>query len=112
LLGARAAVLHDLAARGYGGPLEVDVVEDALVARRWWVASWPAGAAFLAGQVAQDVQERLRDDHEQSWPVCAAQECPAPEVHELHIDPDLGPDPHWVCQTSGIRVARLGTLSG
>ena len=31
--------------------------------------------------------------------------------HELRIEPELGPDPHWVCERAGISVSRLGQLT-
>lgn len=109
LLTARALVLRDLQARGLDSPAAVDVVEDTLTARRWWVEQWPDGAAFVAGQVAQDVQDRLLDDGLGRWPLCTG--CPPDEdPHALHIQPDLGPDPQWVCEKSGTRVAPLGGL--
>jgi hypothetical protein len=105
---ARAAVLADLAACGLARPATVDVVEDVVVARRWWVRQWPEGASAVAGQIAQDVQDRLRDDEGTRWPECSA--CPEPAVHVLRVTPDLGPDPRWVCEESGTQVAALGRL--
>ena len=29
--------------------------------RRWWLEQWPAGEEFIAGLIAQDVQEQLAD---------------------------------------------------
>lgn len=110
LLVARAEVVHDLAARGIADATAVDVVEDAVAARRWWLDTWPDGAGFVAGQVAQDVQEGLLDGPGRRWPLCATPDCPVAEPHELRIDPDLGPSPHWVCENAGVRVAPLGAL--
>jgi hypothetical protein len=31
-------------------------------------------------------------------------------VHSLLLEPELDPDPHWVCGESGIDVASLGRL--
>jgi hypothetical protein len=68
----------------------------------------------VAGLVAQDVQDGLRDslpgdDPAGRWPVC--DRCDDAPVHALHIEPDLGgPDPTWVCEESGQRVAPLGGL--
>ena len=56
--------------------------------------------------MAQDLQERLLDEAGRRWP-----ECPLHDgTHELRIDPDLGPDPHWVCEDAGEVVAPLGQL--
>lgn len=108
LLAARALVLHDLQARDLDAAAAVDVLENVLAERQWWIDQWPEGAEYVAGQVAQDVQDRMLDDGIGRWPRCTA--CDETNVHELHIDPDLGPDPHWVCEKSGIRVAPLGRL--
>lgn len=108
LLAARALVVHDLAARGADRADLVDVVEDVVEQRRWWVRQWPAGAEHVAGQVAQDVQDALLTDHGLRWPACTV--CDDTRPHELRVTPDLGPDPHWVCEASGIVAAPLGAL--
>lgn len=101
-------MLHDLSARGMSDPTTVTVVEDVVAQRRWWVQQWTEGAAYVAGQVAQDVQDRLLEGLGR-WPLCTA--CPHGSTpHELHIDPELGPNPHWVCEQSGRVVAALGAL--
>ncbi|WP_166347004.1 hypothetical protein [Phytoactinopolyspora limicola] len=105
ILAARALVLRDLNTRGIDSAAAVNVLDDAVTARRWWVEQWPAGAAYVAGQVAQDVQERLLDGGLGRWPLCTT--CADATPHELRIDPDLGPDPHWVCVKGGIVVAAL-----
>lgn len=107
LLDARARVLDDLRARGLDVPEYVDVVEDVVTERRWWVEQWPEGAAYVAGLVAQDVQERLLDAATR-WPRCEV--CGEPEPHELQVEPELGPDPHWTCGRRGVVVAPLGAL--
>lgn len=109
LLHARALVLADLQAKGFDGPRGVSMLEDSLAERRWWVDQWPQGASYVAGQVAQDVQDALLDNVGR-WPLCTA--CDAVEPHELHIEPELGEDPHWVCHRSGIVVSALGELRG
>lgn len=104
LLQARALVLRDLTARGADSAETVSLLEDVLVHRRWWVEQWPDGAPFVAGQVAQDVQDRLLDELGR-WPLCL--------VHgqePLSIEPELGPDPHWVCEQGCGIVAPLGEL--
>ncbi|WGX95686.1 hypothetical protein [Nocardioides sp. L-11A] len=112
---ARAQVLADLQARALGTPDSVTALEDACSERRWWLGQWPEGAPFIAGLVAQDVQDALADRfgrqaQEGLWPVCTR--CDGGPVHALHIEPDLGgPDPTWVCEESGVAVAPLGGLS-
>jgi hypothetical protein len=108
LLSARALVLRDLAAEGRLDPHTVSLVEDCIAQRRWWLAQWAAGADFIAGLVAQDVQDMLFDE-ETRWPLCET--CAEPVVHSLAIEPELGPDPHWVCSASGSVIAALGHLS-
>jgi len=111
---ARAQVLADLQACGLTTPGAVTVLDEACSERRWWLEQWRDGAPYIAGLVAQDVQDGLADrfgrhDREGLWPVCGA--CPEGPVHALHIEPDLGgPDPHWVCEESGTVVARVGRL--
>ena len=112
---ARAQVLADLEARGLGSPASVTALEEACSERRWWLSQWPPGAEFVAGLVAQDVQDALADQfgrgaREGLWPVCTR--CDGGPVHALHIEPDLGgPEPTWVCEESGTVVAPLGELS-
>jgi hypothetical protein len=107
LLNARALVLRDLAAQGLVDPHTVSMVEDCVSQRRWWLSQWQQGAAFVDGLVAQDVQDALFDEARR-WPVCL--DCPDPVEHSLSIEPELGPDPHWVCSESGAIVGPLGTL--
>ena len=95
---AAAAVLRDL-----GGQHE-DVVTRCADERRWWVEQWPDGAQFLPCLLAQDVQEALLDP---SWPLC-----PEHQDHALVVEPDLGTDPFWVCERSGLPVAPVGSLLG
>jgi hypothetical protein len=111
LLAARAGVVHDLGARGLDTAAAVDVVEDVVAARRWWVEHWPGGAPLVAGQVAQDVQEKLQDGAGVRWPRCTTAACPGTAPHQLHISPDLGPDPQWVCEVGALVVAPLGALT-
>ncbi len=103
---ARALVLADLAARQVADPEIVSLVEDAVTHRRWWVGQWPEGAEFVAGLVAQDVQDALLERHGR-WPLCPA--CADP--HALDVEPELGADPHWVCANSGSVVAPVGGLT-
>jgi hypothetical protein len=108
LLDARARVLSDLAARGLANAHTVSVVEDCVARRRWWLAQWEQGAEYVAGLVAQDVQDALFDESRR-WPVCVG--CVNPTEHSLSIEPELGSDPHWVCSESGTIVAALGRLT-
>lgn len=107
LLEARARALHDLEVRGLADATGVSVLEEAVSQRRWWLAQWEQGAAFVAGLVAQDVQDQLFDAGVR-WPRCTA--CEETAVHSLLLEPELDPDPHWVCGESGIDVATLGRL--
>ena len=104
LLRARALVLHDLAARGADTADVVDLVETALTERRWWVQSWPDGVAMVAGQLAQDVQDVMIDT-EGRWPAC-----PVHRDEALQVEPELGPDPEWLCEHGCGVVAPLGAL--
>jgi hypothetical protein len=109
LFEARARVLADLQARRHATPEAVSALEDAVSDRKWWAEQWPEGAVYVAGLVAQDVQDALLETVGR-WPLCL--ECPDGPVHALHIQPDLGgPDPVWVCEETGQPVAALGRLS-
>ena len=112
LLAARARVLHDLAAYGMDTAAAVSVVDEVLTSRRWWVEQWPQGAAYVACLVAQDVQEGLLDGVGR-WPLCC-RDHDDPRVaatpHELRVTPDLGEDPHWMCEEDGTVVASVGSL--
>ena len=104
LLAARTRVLHDLEATGLATADVVSLLEDAVAERRWWVAQWPAGAAYVVGLVAQDVQDRLLDQAGR-WPTC--------EQHDeepLVVEPELGEDPTWVCNQACGVVAPVGAL--
>ena len=103
---ARAQVLHDLAARGIADAVAVSALEESVVQRRWWVSQWERGGDFVAGLVAQDVQDALLD-RVGRWPVCRLCES---DDHSLYITPELGEDPHWACEQSGAVIARLGHL--
>lgn len=106
-LDCRARVLADLTAAALASATAVSLLEDALESRRWWAEQWPDGAPYVAGLVAQDVQDAVIDSGGR-WPVCP--DCDAAE-HTLHIHPELGgPDPVWVCEERGEAVAPLGQL--
>jgi hypothetical protein len=109
LLGARAQVLHDLLATGAADAATVSVLDEVVAARRWWVTEWDQATAYVAGLVAQDLQDQLLEGHGR-WPLCPR--CDE-ATHALYIHPDLGgPDPVWVCEETGREVAPLGGLSG
>ena len=96
---AREAVRRDLA-----DPRHDDVLDACVGQRRWWVEQWADGAAYLPCLLAQDVQEAVHET-DPSWPLC-------PECldHPLVVEPDLGTDPFWVCERSGLPVAPIGGL--
>jgi hypothetical protein len=109
LLRARASVLRDLEASGAADPSSVSTLEEVLAARRWWVSEWDQAPAYVAGLVAQDLQDQLLEERGR-WPLCPR--CDG-ATHALYIHPDLGgPDPVWVCEETGQDVAPLGALSG
>jgi hypothetical protein len=105
---ARARVLADLAAGEVAAPDVVSMVEDSVVQRRWWVEQWPEGAEFVAGLIAQDVQDALLEQYGR-WPLCPV--CGSGDPHALEVEPELGPDPHWVCHKAGVKVAAVGSLA-
>ena len=98
-------MLADLQARDHATAHAVSILEDAVSAREWWADQWPEGQVYVAGLVAQDVQDGLFESAGR-WPVCLT--CSGPE-HSLYIQPDLGgPDPVWVSEETGDVVAPLG----
>ncbi|MFC9424845.1 hypothetical protein [Streptomyces sp. NPDC056987] len=107
---ARALVLADLAAGDVARPEVVSLVEESVSHRRWWVAQWPEGVAYVAGLIAQDVQDALMERYGR-WPLCPVCDAGA-EPHALEVEPELGPDPHWVCGKAGVAVAAVGALGG
>ena len=110
VLSARARVLADLVARHQATAAAVSALEDACESRQWWARQWPEGEVYVAGLVAQDVQDVLYEKVGR-WPMCLA--CEDGPVHSLYIQPDLGgPDPVWVCEETGEVAAALGFLQG
>ncbi|MFI6347831.1 hypothetical protein [Streptomyces sp. NPDC050560] len=103
---ARARIIADVSASGAATAEVVSLVEDSVRERRWWLGQWPEGAPFIAGLVAQDVQDSLLE-HRGRWPLCPV--C-HDEPHALEVEPELGPDPEWVCTRAGVRVAEVGRL--
>ncbi|MFD6324021.1 hypothetical protein ACFWOL_14395 [Streptomyces sp. NPDC058442] len=106
---ARALVLADLVAHEVAEADVVSLVEESVAHRRWWVEQWPEGTGFLAGLVAQDVQDALLERYGR-WPLCPV--CGSGDPHALEVEPELGPDPHWVCHLAGVKVAAVGSLGG
>ncbi|MFF1394600.1 hypothetical protein ACFVZD_12385 [Streptomyces sp. NPDC058287] len=104
---ARALVLADLGSGEVAHADVVSLVEDSIVHRRWWVEQWPEGVDYVAGLVAQDVQDGLLE-RAGRWPLCPV--CGSGEPHALDVEPELGPDPHWVCSEAGVVVAPVGSL--
>ncbi len=80
---------------------------DAVEHRRCWVSAWPEGGEHLLGLLAQDVQEALHAGTDPDWPCC-----PEHLDHPLFVEPDLGPDPFWVCHRTGFPIAGVGRLEG
>ncbi len=98
---ARDAVVSDLR-----DPRRAPLVDEALPHRAWWLQQWPDGAAHVLGLLAQDVQEAVHAE-DPLWPLC-----PEHRDHPLFVEPDLGPDPFWVCHRTGLPVAAVGQLPG
>ncbi len=105
---ARALVMADLVAGDVAEAQIVSLVEDAVTHRRWWVEQWPEGASFVTGLIAQDVQDALLERYGR-WPLCPV--CTEGGPHALDVEPELGPDPHWVCTESAVSVAPVGALA-
>ncbi|WP_307537987.1 hypothetical protein [Streptomyces sp. V3I8] len=104
---ARALVIADLVAGEVAEADVVSMVEESVVQRRWWVEQWPEGVTYVAGLVAQDVQDALLETYGR-WPLCPV--CDDGDPHALEVEPELGPDPHWVCHKAGVSVAPVGAL--
>ena len=104
LADARARLLHDLSATTQTTPSVVNALEDVLQQRREWARPWPDGAAFITCLAAQDLQEELEGMHG-PWPMCRFD-----GSHRLHVEPDLGEDPRWVCEDCAAVVAPVGEL--
>ncbi len=106
---ARALVLRDLEATSAASPITVSALEESVTTRRWWASQWEEGRHYVAGLIAQDVQDAILEQVGR-WPLCRA--CDELDPHALYIHPELGgPEPTWVCEHSGISVAPLGELT-
>jgi hypothetical protein len=109
LLEARALVLHDLESTGAADAVSVSTLEEVVAQRRWWVTSWDQAPVYVAGLVAQDLQDALLEARGR-WPLCPRCE---DATHALYIHPELGgPAPVWVCEETAATVSPLGRLSG
>jgi hypothetical protein len=106
---ARALIMADLRADDIVSAEIVSLVEESVAHRRWWVEQWPEGADYVAGLVAQDVQDAVME-HVGHWPMCPL--CGSSAPHALDVEPELGADPHWVCGKAGVVVAPVGALGG
>src|ERR1700742_2680953 len=85
LMDARARVLADLQARNHATPAAVSALEDAISAREWWADQWPEGTAYVAGLVAQAVQDALFELSGR-WPLClGCPDGPGSTEHSLYI---------------------------
>jgi hypothetical protein len=104
---AAAAARHDLMATGQWGDPAQAALTAAVSQRAWWHDKWPEGGEHLLGLIAQDLQEWVHDHVDSDWPTCQEH-----RDHALFVEPDLGPDPFWVCHRSGLPVARVGQLEG
>jgi len=103
---ARAAVARDVS-----DPRWDEALDAAAASRRWWVEQWPDGAPHVLGLLAQDVQEAVRA-RAPLWPPCPEPSCEERGRHPLFVEPDLGPDPFWTCERTGLPVAPVGRLHG
>lgn len=106
LAAARTAIAADLGDARWEAALDAAVEH-----RRWWLAQWPDGASYVVGLLAQDAQEAVHAV-DPDWPLCREPSCPQLGRHALFVEPDLGPDPFWVCHRTGLPVAPVGSLSG
>jgi hypothetical protein len=86
-------------------PSYPDLVDDVVAGRRWWLAEWPDGAPHLLCLLAQDLQDAVQSRSDPDWPIC-----PEHRDHALLVEPDLGPDPFWVCHRTGLPVGPVGSL--
>jgi hypothetical protein len=102
---AADAARHDLAATGRLDDASEAAIGQSVETRGWWLSHWPEGAEHVLGLVAQDLQEWVHDNVDSDWPLCAEH-----RDHALFVEPDLGPDPFWVCHKSGLPLCRIGEL--
>lgn len=98
------AAAADALRRDLADPRREELLQACAESRRWWLDEWPDGAAYLVCLLAQDVQEAVQVT-DRTWPPC-----PEHGDHALVVEPDLGTDPFWVCERSGLPIAPVGSL--
>ena len=86
-------------------PAYAELVQRAVAGRRWWLEEWPEGGPHVLSLLAQDLQDLVHETVDPLWPRCAEH-----QDHPLLVEPDLGPDPFWVCHRTGLPVAAVGSL--
>jgi hypothetical protein len=89
----------------HDAPAHSALIATAVEGRRWWLQEWPDGAPHVLCLLAQDLQDLVHESVDALWPVCAEH-----GDHPLLVEPDLGPDPFWVCHRTGLPVAAVGSL--
>lgn len=104
LVEAASAVRRDLRTLAYE-----QAVSNAVELRAWWLSEWEAGAPYVLGLLAQDVQEAVHAV-DPSWPPCLETSCAERLAHPMFVEPDLGTDPFWTCSRTGLPVAPVGRL--
>ncbi|MDX2632322.1 hypothetical protein PV381_38190 [Streptomyces scabiei] len=104
---ARALVLADLAAGRVAEADVVSMVEESVVQRRWWVEQWPDGVPYVAGLVAQDVQDALLERYGR-WPLCPVCEDGDPHPRLVAHPPRVGSQLRF--HVERVRVAEVGAL--
>ena len=102
---------RQLVSRDLADPRWAAALDAAVEQRRWWLEQWPQGTEHVLCLLAQDVQEAVHAS-DPDWPRCTEPTCPDAGRHALFVEPDLGPDPFWVCHKTGLPVAAVGSLSG
>ncbi len=108
LFDARARVLADLQARHHATAHAVSILEDAVSAREWWADQWPEGQVYVAGLVAQDVQDGLFETAGR-WPLCLT--CAGARSTRSTSSPtSVGPTRSGSARSPGDVVAPLGRL--
>ena len=90
IFSARALVLADLEARRCATPEAVSALEDAMSQRTWWAEQWPEGEQYVAGLVAQDVQDAL---FETVGPLAGVRQCGAPSTPSTSSPTSAAPTP-------------------
>jgi len=97
----------DALRRDLADPAREPLLQAAAAERVWWLSEWPDGAPLVLCLLAQDLQEAMHEAADPTWPRCREH-----GDHPLLVEPDLGPDPFWVCSRSGLPFAAVGMLRG